>query len=146
MARIDLGRRARRRQQRDYDEFRETLAGAPPLVDYRADDTRTYRSPMSSAVYSPAERVVRAIAAVLNSIIGIRFLVSLFTTDTTNLAVQLVQNLTNWIVQPFASAFTAPGLFGSGVLDLPAVAAIVVVSLVAWVIGLVVRGTGEEVL
>ncbi len=132
MARIDSPRRQERRARRlDHDEFYETMAAPTAQPYYDQEAVR---------VYSPVEQFVRVVAGILNVLLALRFVLALFTSDTASAIVAVIFNVTNWLVAPFQSLFGTPPSEGGGFFDLPALAAIVFVALLAWIIGLIVRG------
>jgi hypothetical protein len=134
MARLS---RPQRRAERT-DEFRETLA--QPMAT-----PRSYRAETAPAVAaSPAEQIIRAIAGVLNTLLALRFITALFSTDTTNGWVSFIMGLTNWLVTPFENLFNMAPTGGS-FFDLPSLAAIVVVSLLAWAINGIIRSSRGDV-
>lgn len=143
MARFDSPRR-RTRRENNYDEFRETLATPVPRT-YREDavveedSVPSYRSEPLAYAYSPAEQLVRAVAGILNALLALRFIIALFTSSTTNAITSVIFNATNWLVTPFQTLFGTPPSGGGGYFDLPALAAIVTVSLLAWLISSLVR-------
>jgi uncharacterized protein YggT (Ycf19 family) len=134
MARLS---RPQRRAARD-EEFRETLA--QPMAtprSYRADTT-------TDLIVSPAEQIIRAVAGVLNLLLALRFVTALFSTDTTNGWVSFIIGLTDWLVTPFENLFNmVPN--GTSFFDLPALAAIVVVSLIAWAINGIIRSSRGDI-
>src|SRR5689334_17320241 len=124
MARIDTPRRQVRDRRPETDEFYETMAA--PMHQVRSpemsiDDTR-----------SSAERVVSFIAGVLNILLIIRFIAALFSSNANNPVMAVIFNATNWLAAPFQTIFGSPPSGGGGYFDLPALAALVAVSVVAW--------------
>jgi hypothetical protein len=69
---------------------------------------------------------------------------ALFTTDTTNPLLAVIFNATGWMVAPFEAIFGVPPSGGGGYFDLPAIVAIVVVSLIAWGINSLIRSSRER--
>jgi uncharacterized protein YggT (Ycf19 family) len=116
------------------DEFHETLAQPMP--------NRTYRSEIEQAdAPSALEQLVRYVAVVLDLLLAVRFIVSLFTTDTANSFVAFIFGLTNWLVAPFQVLFGAtPTGSAGGYFDWSALAAIAVVSLLAALIIRLLQG------
>jgi uncharacterized protein YggT (Ycf19 family) len=115
--------------KRDYprrdDNFHETLAQPVP--------NRTYRSEIEQLeTPSALEQLVRYVAVLLDLLLAVRFVVSLFTTNTTNGFVAFIFGLTNWLVAPFQAIFGAtPTGSAGGYFDWSALAAIALVSILA---------------
>ena len=126
ITRTENGRRTPKitRQQRDYDEFRETLATPMPSQTYRSD------LDIDATTTSSVEQAIRIAATLLGALVALRFLANLFTTDTGNTLVNFVRTVTDWLVQPFDIVFGRIPL-GNGAIDLSAVAAMVVVAAIA---------------
>jgi uncharacterized protein YggT (Ycf19 family) len=117
----------------DQTEFHETLAEPVP--------NRTYRSEIEEAQPSALESLVRYVAVILDILLAVRFVISLFTTNTANGFVAFVYGLTNWLVAPFQALFgQTPTGSTTGYFDWSALAAIVVVSLLAMLILRLLRG------
>jgi len=141
MARTNLPPR-RVRDERTDTEFYESLASASPRT-YR-DDLAASRDvvptdPVYLRTVSPVEQVVRVAAGVLEMLLAIRFVVALFSSNLQNAVVSVLYTLTDWVVRPFQALFGTPPSGGGGYVDLPALAAIVFVALVAWVITFITR-------
>jgi hypothetical protein len=115
---MSLLRPRRRNADRDYDEFRETLA--PAANDY----------PVAS--YTTFGDVVQVLAAILNGLLLIRFFISLFISDRGITLVNLIYALTDWLVQPFVSLLGTTPAGGGGYFDWPAVLSVITISLIAW--------------
>jgi uncharacterized protein YggT (Ycf19 family) len=110
--------------RRNYDEFRETLAAG-----------RTYRSASEPDDRVPVvERVLRYAALVLGALLAMRFIVSLFTGNVANPVVNFFRATTTWIVSPFQTMFGRPPSGTGGFFDWPALAALIVVGLLAWLL------------
>jgi hypothetical protein len=119
------------RTRRDHDGFRETLAAPIPNQTYRTEVDLVDSRP------TVIEQTVRLIAAVLSLLLTGRLIAELFTTDRANGYVAFFANATDWLVWPFQFLLGKPPVNATGgFFDWPAVAAIVVVSVVA---GLIVR-------
>jgi uncharacterized protein YggT (Ycf19 family) len=129
--------RSRSYPRRD-DDFRETLAAPIP--------NRTYRSEIEDFEHPSAlEQLVRYVAVLLDVLLAIRFVISLFTTNTTNSFVAFIYGLTNWLVAPFQALFGhAPANATGGYFDWAALAAMVVVSVLAALIIRLLQGPKEE--
>lgn len=125
---------ARRSYSRsDYEDFHETLAAPIPNRTYRSEiDMTVDRSPV-------AEQAVRLIATVALSLLGVRFITSLLTSDSTNEFVRFMDTLTGWLVSPFQSWLGRPALSTGGLIDLPALAAIATVLILAALVIRVLR-------
>ena len=111
------------RTEDQYDDFGETMPATPGY----------YREPVVQA--SPVtmlERFISLVAGILNVLLAIRFVFSLLNVNTSNAFGAFIYNTTNWMTTPFASLFNYNPSSGIGYFDLPAIVAIVVVSLVAW--------------
>lgn len=125
--------RARKIRETGGEEFRETLAPPMPNQTYRDEVEFTESSSTS------AEQVVRIVATILSSLLALRFLVSLFSSDRSAGLVNLFYGLTDWLVAPFQAIFGATPLSGIGFFDWPALAALIVVSVLAAFLGRLVR-------
>ena len=130
MARIDSPRRRIREAEAEHDEFYETMATAGP---------RTYRTEVVEVAPTGAERAVQIVAGILNTLLALRFIVALFTSDTANALTAVIFNATAWLVAPMQTLFGTPPSGGGGYFDLPALAAIVLVAVVAWLVNTLIR-------
>ncbi len=116
------------------DDFHETLAQPMP--------NRTYRSEIEQIeAPSALEQLVRYVVVLLDLLLAVRFVISLFTTNTSNSFVAFIFGLTNWLVAPFQAIFgaTPTGSIG-GYFDWSALAAIAVVSILAAIIIRLLQG------
>lgn len=138
MNRLNSPAPRRRLRPRDYDGFRETLAAPAPRT-YRDDIDRAPIRPSYARVTPTMEQIVRIGATILNTLLVVRFIVALFTTNTGNAFVNIIFNSTTWLVRPFQYLFGAPPSGGGGYIDLPALGAIAVITLAAWIISSLVR-------
>lgn len=145
MNRIDSPTPRRRVRQRDYDDFRETLAAPAPrtyrrdLSRHSAPDMAPTRPDSYDRALSPAEQVIRIVAGILNTLLVLRFLTSLFSTDTRNPVVNTMFGATDWLVRPLQYLFGTPPQSGGNYLDLPALAMIGIITLTAWIITSLMR-------
>jgi hypothetical protein len=135
MARIDSPHRREREREVEHEEFYETMAASRPA---------TYRTEVVEVVPSGAERAVQLVAGILNTLLALRFVIALFTSDTTNALTAVIFNATNWLVAPMQALFGTPPSGGGGYFDLPALAAIVLVSVIAWLINTLIRESGAR--
>jgi len=126
--------RPRRRPEPESNEFYETLAAPAPV--------RPYFDAEAAPVFTPAEQAIRIVAGILNLLLALRFVLALFTSNLSNGFVNTLFNVTGWMVAPFQGLFGGVPINGNGFIDLAALAAIVVVSVIAWVLSLIVRGSG----
>jgi uncharacterized protein YggT (Ycf19 family) len=119
------------RTQQKYDEFHETLAASATPVP-----NRTYRSEIDLTNDHPsvAEQIVRFVAVVLEGLLAIRFITNLFSADRTNGFVNFFNTATDWLVQPFQALLGQSPLGTAGFVDWPAIAALIVVGAIAWII------------
>lgn len=137
MSRLNSPAPRRRLRPRDYDDFRETLAAPAPRT-YRDDIIRTPARPGYTRSTPSMEQIVRIAATILNTLLVVRFIVALFSTDTSNTFIKIILNATTWLVRPFQYLFGTPPSGGS-YFDLPALGAIAVITLAAWIISSLVR-------
>jgi hypothetical protein len=139
---MDQLKSTRRRRGPNYEEFRETLAmrgttyqdDIVPDEPYQTETTTVYGHRISAA-----EQLIRAVTGLLSALLALRFVVALFSANPANPIVNVVFNTTNWLVRPFQNWFGTMPSGGGGYIDLPALATIVAVTLVGWVISLLVR-------
>jgi YggT family protein len=80
------------------------------------------------------ERVISLIAGILNVLLAIRFVLSLLGANVANPFASFIYSLTNPLVTPFATLFNFTPSTGIGYFDWPAIVAMVVISVVAWII------------
>lgn len=125
--------RPARRPRPKYDEFHETLAPSLP--------GRTYRSEVDliDSNLSVGEQLVRFVAVVLNALLVVRFIMSLFTSNLGSSFVSFIYSLTDWLVAPFQALFGQPPIMGLGFFDLPALLAAVIVTILASLIISLIR-------
>jgi uncharacterized protein YggT (Ycf19 family) len=116
------------------NNFHESLAAHAPAPATPIPN-RTYRSEvdLTESHASTAEQIVRFIATLLDTLLVLRFVTSLFSADRSNGLVNALYALTDWLVKPFQALFGAPTGTG-GFFDWPALTAIVVVSVLATLI------------
>jgi hypothetical protein len=116
-----------RRDRRDYDEFHETLAAPAPARTYRSerDTSRTDYDRVSVL-----EEIVRYVSVLLGLLLGVRFVISLFTANATGGLTGFLRSTTNWIVAPFQTLFGRPPSGTGGFFDWPTLAALVVVAII----------------
>jgi hypothetical protein len=130
----------RRRQRDQYDEFRESLA-APVPATYRSRELTSDGLQMRPV--SRAERLIRGIGTLLAALLAIRFIANLIAGNAAGPFTNLARDLTGWLVSPFATIFNTTVPSGRGYIDVPALVAIVVVSVVAYVLGALTRGVSD---
>ena len=121
------GRYPTRDQDRDSNEFHETLAPTAPGAPIR-----TYRSEViPERRPSILEQLVRLVAIVLDVLLAIRFVLALLGANVGNAFVNFIFRTTDWLVAPFRTVFHMPATGVGGYFDWAALIAILVVSLVA---------------
>ncbi len=145
MARLDSPKRREQRDRSssdnnefygDHDKFYESIA---------APARQSYYEPGTAGDYTPVEQVVQIVAGILNLLLALRFVMALFTSDTSNAFVAVLFAATDWLVAPFQSLFASPPpTNGIGFFDLPALAAIVAVWVLAWIISMIARGSKPD--
>ena len=118
------------RRNDDYDEFHETMNPAVS-TDYqqqsRVDTNTDHTSSMG-------EQIVRTVASVLSALLLLRLLTHLFSNNQTNGFVGLVNGLTDWMATPFQGLFQNVPAGTSGFFDIPAIAALISVMVLAYLI------------
>lgn len=120
--------RRRPQPEAEYEDFRETLAAAPAPSRYQgADIRRPIPVDTTYLTDSPLTQIVRMVSAILNLLLVMRFATALFTSDRAHGLVNLIFSLTDWLARPFQSFFGTAPIAESGYLDLPALAALVIV-------------------
>jgi hypothetical protein len=122
-------KRSQRRAEDQYDEFHESLASPMGNASYRSEidliDTRP----------SMLGQFVQVASAVLIVLLAIRFIINLFSPDQFGAWTAFFYATTNWAVQPFLGLYNQASYIGtSSFVDWAALTAIVVTTLVAWVI------------
>ena len=80
---------------------------------------------------SVLEQIVRYVAVLLGLLLGLRFVVSLFTANVGNGFVNFFRVTTDWLVTPFQTLFGRPPAGTGGFFDWPALAALIVVAVIA---------------
>ncbi len=114
------------RRKDDYDEFYETIAVSRP---------RTYRSEANlEIVPSIGEQWVGLVAGILYTLLVLRLLVALVSSDMHNTFVRAVFALTGWLVTPAALVVGGMPRDGAGFLDLAAILTIIAVAVIAWIL------------
>ena len=99
---------------------------------------------MVDAAPSALEQLVRYVAVLLDALLLVRFITSLFSGNTSNAFVAFIYGLTNWLVKPFQALFNqTPVTSGTGFFDWPAIAAIVVVTVLAAIIIRLLRSSRD---
>lgn len=134
--RPEVGRRAPTKpaikREREFDEFHETLAApAPTIISPIPNQTYREEIDLADEHATGAEQFTRIAATFLGTIVALRFMTNLFSSDQDHSIVRLFNAATQWFVGPFQLIFgTAPNN-GSGYVDIAALAAIITIGLVA---------------
>lgn len=124
-------------RREDYDDFRESLN--PSLSqDYGQVSERDVNV---AAAGSVAEQLVGIVAWVLSVVLALRFFTHIFSNDTANGFVNFVNVVTDWMAIPFQNLFQNVPAGLSGFFDFPAIAAIVVVVAVAYLLNRILAST-----
>ena len=115
--------------KQNYDEFRETLASPIPNSTYRTEIDLIDGKP------SLLEQLVRFVAVALTFLLGVRFLINLFTLNRSGDWASFFYVTTNWAVEPFQNVLNVPTVTSSNsFVDWAALAAIAVIAIVAWIL------------
>lgn len=106
----------------DYDSFYEAMPATADSHYAYGDDLAEPFHPISSAL--------RFITAVFSGLLIIRFLVSLFEPDRSIPLINLLFNLSDWLVAPFIMLVTQTPAANLGYVDWPAVLALASVAII----------------
>jgi succinate dehydrogenase hydrophobic anchor subunit len=117
------------------DTFRETLAPTAPV--YR----EVVREHVPTRRAGLLEMLVGWVAGLVMILLAIRFVFSLLAVNQANGFSNFTYNVTSGFVSPFNGLFSSNPSSGLGYFDLPAVAAVLVVALVAWAVVAILRST-----
>ena len=110
-----------RERDPETNEFYETMA--PPIAE-----------PVRARPLYAVQMLINLIVGVINGLLAIRILLELFAANSANAFANLIYNLTDPLVQPFVNLFNYSFQNGVARLDVAALAAIIVYSLVAFIL------------
>jgi uncharacterized protein YggT (Ycf19 family) len=120
----------RRRKHNEHAEFHESLTTAAP-DDYR---TLSERDINVAAATSVAEQLLVALAVILSALLVVRFFTHMFSNNQAIGFVNFFNVATDWMAQPFQGLFQTVPAGTSGFFDIPAIAALVVVGALAYLL------------
>ncbi len=127
-------------RREDYDDFRESLNPSMSR-DYGQVSERDVNM---AAAGSVAEQLVRIAAWVLSAVLALRFVTHIFSNDTANGFVSFVNVVTDWLAIPFQNLFQSVPAGLSGFFDFPAVAALVLIVAIAYLLNWLLASTRRD--
>jgi len=124
----------------DYDDFHESMS--PTMT---GDSGRVSERDVNVvAATSVAEQLVSALAYIFSALLAVRFFTHLFSNDTVNGFVNFMNATTDWLAVPFQALFQSVPAGTSGFFDIPAIAAIIVVMVLGYLINRLLASTRRD--
>ena len=128
------------RQNEDFDDFHESVSPAMSS-EYRRTSERDVNI---TAARSVVEQLISTIASILSALLVVRFITHLFSNDQANGFVNFINAATNWMAQPFQALFQNVPAGVSGFFDFPAIAAMLMILALAYLLNRLLATTRRE--